>query len=144
MLRDVLCLPPVPDPDELEGWLQALTPADIDALAAMGIRPSRTDGRWLATPAAMRDRPRVRAAVQGLANAALRDLTNRLPGFSEASAPFIWRNLLNVGATITVEGEGLRATLERPPLDVLLAMSGLADRAMLLADGRELQLERTA
>ena len=144
VLRDLLCLPPVVEAGELEAWLDELDPRAVEALADGGIAPSRADGRWLATPAALRDRPRVRGAVQALANAALRDLAIRLPGFSQASAPFLWRNLLNVGATITPTGEGLRATLERPPLDVLLAMSGLADRTMVLADGRALQLERAA
>jgi hypothetical protein len=144
ILRDVLGLPAQPSAGELDDWLEGLSGADVGRLASLGAPASRADGRWLATPARLRGLGRVRQAIQGLANAALADFARRLPGFSEASAPFLWRNLLDVPAQVQARGDGLVATLGRPPLDVLLSISGLADRILVLADGRLLTLERSA
>lgn len=141
-LRDALGLPPRPAPDEVRAWALGLEEDDLRRLTAAGRRPSLADARWLATPAALRGRPQARGAVQGLANAALHALTVLLPGFAQSSPGFLWRNLLDIGAWIAPEPGGLRAVLQRPPLDVLLAISGLADRVVTLADGRLLRLER--
>jgi hypothetical protein len=76
--------------------------------------------------------------------AALDDFARRLPGIGSASLPFLRTNLLQVGARVVASEDGVHAMLDRPPLDVLLSITGLADRTISLADGRLLTLERTA
>lgn len=127
---------------EVKACLDRLDAAAADALAALGNRPAGRDRKWLVLPRALRRNPAGYRAVQALGHAALRDLARRLPGFAEASAAFLWRNLLAVGAHIAAEGDGFHVIIDRPPLDVLLSMTGLADRVAVLPDGRPLRLER--
>lgn len=72
----------------------------------------------------------------------LHSLAQRLPGFGKASAAFLRANALNAGGTIDPGAEPVRITITRPPLDIVLAMSGLADREVLLPDGRVAVMER--
>jgi hypothetical protein len=64
--------------------------------------------------------------------------SRRLPGFGGASAPFLWRNLLDLRATAS----GDEICLDRPALDVLLAISGIAETRIGFFPGRTLQLRR--
>ena len=77
-----------------------------------------------------------------VSDALLHSLAQRLPGFGKASAAFLRANVLNAGGTIDARTEPVRITLNRPPLDIVLAMSGLADREVLLPDGRVAMVER--
>lgn len=87
-------------------------------------------------------RPATRRSVAGLAAAVLSRFAARLPGFAGASPAFLRSNLLGAGATVRqLEGD-LHIRLERPPLDVLLSMTGAADRELGLPDGRRVRLER--
>uniref|UniRef100_UPI0035CAA4F3 hypothetical protein n=1 Tax=uncultured Sphingomonas sp. TaxID=158754 RepID=UPI0035CAA4F3 len=83
-------------------------------------------------------------AIVALGVAAAATFARRLPGFTRSSLPFLVANLLDINANVTI-GEGMiRARIHRPPLDVLLGMSGLADRTDLLPDGRRLVLARAS
>lgn len=81
-------------------------------------------------------------AIVALGIAAAADFVRRLPGFTRSSLPFVIANLLDIGADVAIAGSEVHVRLHRPPLDVLLGMSGLADRVMPLADGRQLMLTR--
>jgi hypothetical protein len=80
--------------------------------------------------------------VREYAQQALEDFARRLPGLAAASLPFLRTNLLQIGAHVVASKEGVRSVLDRPPLDVLLGITGLADRSAALPDGRILMLER--
>ncbi len=82
-------------------------------------------------------------AIVALGVTATADFVCRLPGFTRSSLPFVVANLLDIGADVVIADDAIHARLHRPPLDVLLGMSGLADRAVTLADGRRLILART-
>ena len=97
--------------------------------------------RSVALPAGLGGRP-ARAATARLARAALCDFARRLPGFATASAPFLRANLLGAGAAVRIDGDALQLRLDRPPLDVLLSITGLAGPELALPDGRRLRLER--
>ena len=97
--------------------------------------------RRVALPAGLGS-PRVRRAVATLARHTLARFAGRLPGFASASAPFLRTNLLGSGATLSGEAEITHVRLERPPLDVLLSITGAGDRELSFSDGRIVHLER--
>src|SRR5690606_12406146 len=84
-----------------------------------------------------------RAALGSIAARLLLGLAQRLPGFAGASSGFLRDNLLCAGGSALIGREQIRIRLERPPLDAVLGMGGLADRKTRLADGRLLILERS-
>lgn len=120
---------------ELADWLDCAPPLAALDPAAVGAL------RGVALPAGLGP-PRARKGIAALARRTLGRFAGRLPGFAFASAPFLRENLLNSGATLFEGAEGSRVRLERPPLDVLLAITGGGDRELVLADGRRLRLER--
>jgi hypothetical protein len=58
------------------------------------------------------------------AAAALRRFARRLPGFAEASCHHLWKNFLAVSATVDRGSDRVEVTLSRPPLDLILRVSG--------------------
>ena len=88
---------------------------------------------------------RLAEAQQGLsrcASGALGRLAASLPGFADSTADFLRANLLGSGGVARLDKERVHVRLRRPPLDVLLGMTGLAERSLELPDGRMLTLER--
>jgi hypothetical protein len=82
--------------------------------------------------------------IRALGLSALADFALRLPGFGAASLPFLRDNLFGCGANVLVTPDIVRAVVDRPPLDVLLSISGLADRSVEVCPGRRLELERAS
>ncbi len=119
----------------LAAWLAEVPPR---AIMAAPRRPADIAG----LPEPFRAARRQHRALISAAKQALADFARRLPGFAGSSAAFLRDNLLAIGARVTVSPGMVQAVLERPPLDVLLAISGLGDRAAPLPDGRLLILER--
>lgn len=74
----------------------------------------------------------------------MRGFAQRLNGFASSSMPFLWRNFLDVPASVEVEEETGRWVigLSRPPLDLVLRMSGLSRRTYELSwlDGARIEL----
>ena len=84
------------------------------------------DLAWLTLPPFL---CRARAADTALSLAARRLLSRvaaRLFGFAGSSAPYLWRNFLDVPGRLLDDGEERRVVLGRPPLHVVLNQSGLA------------------
>lgn len=135
VLRSALRVEARADPHELAGWLGTVRPSALPAATG-----SQRGG---GLPPPFRRHRRQARAVTGLGLVALRDLARRLPGFAAASLPFLRANLLGVGARVLVSDTTIHAVIDHPPLDVLLSISGLADRTIDLADGRRLHLERS-
>src|SRR5690606_32100209 len=126
---------------EIAAWARRLRPV---AWRALGEGPA--DGQTpppLALPHTLVPGGVARAALGSIAARLLLGLAQRLPGFAGASPGFLRDNLLGAGGSALIGREQIRVRLERPPLDVLLGMSGLADRETRLADGRLLILERS-
>ena len=120
---------------DLADWLDALPP-----VRRAGPFPPGVD-RAVALPSGLGGRG-ARRAIAGLARRTLVRFAGRLPGFASASAAFLRANFLGAGATVR-ESEGMLVVrLDRPPLDVLLSMTGAAERDLVLWDGRLLRLER--
>ncbi len=132
--RALLALPPRLTLVDLADWLNSASP-----LASIGRVPGGLRG--VALPAGLGP-PRIRRAIAALARKVLRRFAGRLPGFASASAAFLRTNLLGAGATLEIAGAVVQVRLERPPLDVLLAITGAGERELLLPGGRPLRLER--
>ncbi len=86
------------------------------------------------------------ASVRGLAALAhglASRFGRRLNGLRAPSAPFLWDNLLGSGGVLEPVEGGWEARLSRPPLDVLLSLSHLAEGTVRLPGG-EVRLTRVA
>jgi hypothetical protein len=74
----------------------------------------------------------VGAAVRVAAAALLRELSYRLPGMATASAAHLRRNALALDAVVRPEPDRIVVELGRPPLDLLLALTGANRRTFTL------------
>jgi hypothetical protein len=107
------------------------------------IRPlRRREAQWLGEAAAALVGPDQPQRLVRPALMALRSSARRLPGFGESTVPFLAANLLKGEGHIRQEGHRIIVEITRPPLDVMLSMTRLADREVLLSDGRVLALRR--
>jgi hypothetical protein len=98
-----------------------------DPIAATLARCDRLAGEldWLALPASLGVPRPMELALAVVAQGILRDLAWRLPGFARASLPYLWVNFLAVDAQLEQEPQRLAARLGRPPLAMVIAMTGL-------------------
>jgi hypothetical protein len=132
-LRDeALCLALGVDPAaSLAGLAEWLAATPAGAVTATAGRRKHDAG----LPEAFRtSRTRYRA-LMAWSLAGLARFARGLPGFADASLPFLRHNLLSSGAQVTVHEAGVKVRFERPSLDVVLAISGLAERAFDRPDG---------
>ena len=135
-LREILGIDPDASEEQLANWLSSVAP-DIFPKATGPLMGSTLPRSF----SVCREQSR---RVRQYALAALAEIARRLPGFSTAKLTFLRANLFDIPARLIVGETSVRAILGRPPLDVLLSMSGLADRTTILPDGRLLELEREA
>jgi hypothetical protein len=68
------------------------------------------------------------AAIHGSATATLSRFARRLPGFSSSTPAYLRSNALSIAAAIEREPDRIVVRLSRPPLYVILAMTGLIRR----------------
>lgn len=135
VLRAALGVDPRTTREDLAAWLQQLVPARLPHMRL----PRGCD---VALPIALRTPPLAYRAIRGFAMRALTDFAQRLPGFGNASVPFLRNNMFGVGARVRLDKDLVHIVIDRPPLDVLLGISGLADREVILSDQRTLLIER--
>jgi hypothetical protein len=119
-----------------EGAWSALEPLPSPLL-------SRRDARFLLPPRDLFVSRRAARSLAGLARATTRRFARRLPGFGDASAPFLWANALGVSATLERGPRGWSARLGRAPLDVLLSLAKVAEGAVEAPSGVRIDLART-
>jgi len=77
-----------------------------------------------ALPATPELSPTLDAYVASLASCVMRALSRWLPGLGGSSVPFLVRNCIARGGTISVSEEQISIVLDRGPLDVVLEMAG--------------------
>jgi hypothetical protein len=107
-------------------WLQQLGMAEAppDAETDASAKVAR-DAEWLTlSPLLCRSRA-ADAALSTVARTLLRSAAARLPGFAGSSAPYLWRNFLDVRGRLLDDGEMRIVNLGRPPIHVVLSLSGL-------------------
>lgn len=127
-------------------WLQLLglpprlSLAELPPIRGVGPFPPGPD-RSVALPRGLGGRAS-RRVIAGLARRVLARFAGRLPGFASATTLFLRTNLLGAGASLAERDGIVVVRLERPPLDVLLSMTGAGERELILPDGRPVRLER--
>ena len=135
VLRAAFGIDPRANEDDLADWLGQVRPTAIDP-----DRPARKNDAAL--PPVFRSHRRNHRAIVTAGLRAVDGFARSLTGFDRASLPFLRNNLLSAGAQVTIGAGQVRTVLERPKLDVLLAISGQGDRIFVLPDGRTVELER--
>ena len=133
--RDLFGLPGPYSPRQIGNWAVRAGPARWATLAA---------GEAEAAALAVELVPlaEARQALARCAGLVLRRFACALPGFADSSAEFLRQNLLGSGGVARFDAKAVHVKLRRPPLDVLLGMTGLGDRTFELPGGRVLTLER--
>jgi hypothetical protein len=140
--RDLFGLPPSLGAADIAIRLKSVPRATWLRLHDLGepLATSR-DARFLLPPRVLA--PAIAAkTVARLAYATLSRFARRLPGFARSSAPFLWSNILCVSAAVEATDRGLSVVLERPALDVLLSISGIADADIAGPGGVAIRLQR--
>jgi Contractile injection system tape measure protein len=102
----------------------------------------RGDARFLLAPRSLVASRAAARALAGLARAASTRFALRLPGFRDASAPFLWTNLLATTAALERRPGGWSARLNRPPLDVLLSLARVAEGSVHAPSGARVDFGR--
>jgi hypothetical protein len=79
-----------------------------------------------------------RLALAGLSHALLRDFARRLPGFAGSSPAYLVRNFLDARASVEEQADRRIVRLGRPPLGLILDLTGIARSSYTLpwGDGR--------
>jgi hypothetical protein len=142
--RDLFALPNRVGVADLADRLTGLAASVWPLLNALGeALETRQDARFLLPPRLVVGSSGGVRVIAGLARGVLSHFARRLPGgFARSSAVFLWRNLLSVSAAVDETPHGLSVVLNRPPLDVLLALSGVADADIWGPQGVRLCLRR--
>lgn len=86
--------------------------------------------------------PRLAAPLAAAAAAVLTSFARALPGFAASSADYLRRNFLNCRARVTFAAEVILVELGRPPLDLVLGITGMTRERLCLPwlDARAIQL----
>ena len=87
---------------------------------------------YLDFPASFPANARVNLFFSRMANVLLRNLSWRLPGFHGSTIPYLAANFLEMHANLEREEGTLKASLGRPPLHVVLNISGMMNREFKL------------
>lgn len=119
--------------EALAAWAQALTGAHVSAFESVTGPLASTPGAPGNLSCLLGPGPGV-GLLDRAATAVLAGLRRRLPGMAAASPAYLWRNVLDIPATVTLEADRALVVLGRAPLAVLLAMAGL-DRGELDLEG---------
>lgn len=111
--------------DELAEYVAGLTPAQVasfEAVAADRLWETAEQDLLLAPPFA----PSTAADLFARAGrSAVATLGRSLAGMAGSSAPYLWENVLDVPAWLTVEDDRALVEIGNPPLGVLLSIAGL-------------------
>ena len=97
---------------------------------------------FLALPKPFSGSRRADLSFSLMAHGLLRALARRLPGFSRSTLPYLYTNFLDFGASVEVEEGSYLVRLERPPLHIVLNMTGMARNRYRLSwlDERRVEL----
>lgn len=103
-----------------------MDPAADGASQVPGLQRLEKDLDFLGLPRSLCPDPDVHLALCIAAQGVLRDFGYRLPGFASSSLGHLYANFLDIGASVERQPERWVVRLGRPPLDVILNMTGMA------------------
>lgn len=125
-LRAVFGVPSGLAPADIAGWLKNVGRAGRERIRPGAEQASNTANcTWCRPPRTLglsREWARVLASV---AAAVLRRFASRLPGFAESTPEYLFRNVLAFEAVLEVEPERVLVRCGRPPLQLLLTLTGM-------------------
>jgi hypothetical protein len=116
-----------------------------DSLLATCLERARTpeeDLAYLSLVSLLRGARHLDWGLSLVARSVVRSFAWRLPGFAWSSADFLYTNFLDVTATIERQAEDWLVRVTRPPLHIVLAMTGAAQDTYYVSwlDGRKVRL----
>jgi hypothetical protein len=133
-------------PAAIARWLRRVGPARRRSLdeslatdAELPVTLTRSERTWLMLPALAAPWS---MTIARAARLVLRQFAQRLPGFAESGPEHLWRNFLSFDATIEYEDARVVIGCGRPPLHLVLTLTGMT-RGLLSgydADGRSIFL----
>jgi hypothetical protein len=125
-LRKALLTTPVFDFDKAE--VVASEDSALDATLRT-LSNLKADLSYLALPKPFHFPMPFDLALSVAAQHLMLSLASRLPGFARSGLPYLYRNFLDFAATLEPESERVVVKLGRPPLNIVLSMTGLARAA---------------
>jgi hypothetical protein len=142
--RELFGLDGGPTPAALAKRLASIAEPEWRTLAPLGLAlDSARNARFLLPPRTLIASQSASRGLAAVAYAVADRFRRRLNGLRQPSTPFLWENLLGAGGALTPVEGGWQARLTRPPLDVLLSLSRLAEGAVQLPGG-EVRVTRVA
>lgn len=112
-------------------WLRALEPE----LQEREHVP-RSDRRWFAIPRAVGISRHWEALFGSFARLTYAGFVRRLPGFASSSIDYMWRNFLDVDASVEWEQDQVVLRCGRAPLHLVLVLTGMTRARVAGTDPR--------
>ena len=123
----------VPDDLDVATWVEGLTDEDVRDLESR-IRLAETSEAFLRLPATL-GATAGGSLVSRVARAAYAELGRRLPGMASASPAYLWRNVLDLDASVVFGVAEVVVELGHAPLSVLLSLTGLDRGSFVEVEG---------
>jgi hypothetical protein len=137
--RDLLGIPPALLPRDVARWLRAVGAerrrALVSSVPVDGVR--RVERRWLASSRLTGISRNWRAVLAALARLVYTGFAGRLPGFANASVNYLWRNFLDIDATVEPEQDHVLVRCGRAPLHLVLVLTGMTRGLVAGTDPRD-------
>jgi hypothetical protein len=117
--------------EDIGFWLRRSGPRRQLALreeilaASPSIARTELRDRWFGLPPRSKIGAHWSATFSLAARAVMRRFANRLPGLADSTPVHLWRNVLAFDATVEFEGERIVVRSGRPPLHLLLVITGM-------------------
>ncbi len=127
----------------LQQALEQLMPDGLDCQLQWEAQSAslKPDLDYLQLPAVLLPGNQTRWLLVSMAQGMLRDFAWRLPGFAHSSLSHLADNFLSIAARLEVAPQRWLAQLGRPPLNVVLSMTGMARKHYRLAWLNDQQIE---
>ena len=116
----------------------------VGARAVRRAAAASQDARFLLLPQRLVTQRQARRVLAGLARVVTKRFARRLPGFHDASAPFLWANVLGTSAALERRPGGWSARVSRAPLDVVLSLARAAEGSVQAPSGLRIDIARTS
>lgn len=129
--RDLMGIPQTLSLRDVATWLRALEPE----LQEREHVP-RSDRRWFAIPRAVGISRHWEALFGSFARLTYAGFVRRLPGFASSSIDYMWRNFLDVDASVEWEQDQVVLRCGRAPLHLVLVLTGMTRARVAGTDPR--------
>jgi hypothetical protein len=127
VVRELAGVPARTSPAVIAAWCARLGEEHaLEALRALGLENPAIADALDSAPSSPGLPAHIGALLERCALSLLRAFARRLPGFGASSPDYVRKSFLSQHASVRVEANRWVVTLERAPMNVILAMSGVA------------------